>query len=103
MIRARHSFAPCYQISRMLAAKASLAIRVDALGEDGNNEMGIEHRAHLEMRLKEMEEGFVSDVSLLVCSHRVYDELVSVMTPELLDILQWRLHDLMSLRNSAVL
>ena len=45
----------------MLAAKASLAIRVDALGEDGNNEMGIEHRAHLEMRLKEMEEGFVSD------------------------------------------
>ena len=44
----------------MLAAKAALAIRVDALGEDDNNEMGIETRAKLEIRLKAMEEGFVS-------------------------------------------
>jgi len=45
------------KMSRMLAAKASLAIRVDALGESVDAEMGIEHRATLEKRLKELEEG----------------------------------------------
>lgn len=45
------------KISRMLAAKASLAIRYDALGEDTTNEMGIENRAIIEKRLKEIEEG----------------------------------------------
>ncbi|XP_013401006.1 nucleolar protein 58 [Lingula anatina] len=45
------------KISRMLAAKAALAIRVDALGEDTTNEMGIEHRANLESRMRQMEEG----------------------------------------------
>ena len=44
----------------MLAAKAALAIRVDALGEEGNTELGIEHRARLESRLKMLEEGYVS-------------------------------------------
>lgn len=29
----------------MLAAKASLACRVDALGEETNTDLGIEHRA----------------------------------------------------------
>ena len=50
----------------MLAAKAALAIRVDALGEDVNNEMGIEHRANVEMRLKQLEEGFVSEAGVFV-------------------------------------
>ena len=44
----------------MLAGKASLGIRVDALGEDVNAELGIEHKATLEARLKSLEEGFVS-------------------------------------------
>ncbi len=46
-------------MSRMLAAKASLAIRVDALAEDGNAELGTEHKAKLMLRLRELEEGHV--------------------------------------------
>lgn len=46
----------------MLAAKASLATRVDALGEDVGSEMGIEHRAKLEVRMRQLEEGFVRSV-----------------------------------------
>ncbi|XP_037268482.2 nop5 ribonucleoprotein [Rhipicephalus microplus] len=46
------------KMSRMLAAKAALATRVDALGEDGTGtELGIEHRAKLETRLRVLEEG----------------------------------------------
>ncbi|XP_061189001.1 nucleolar protein 58-like [Saccostrea echinata] len=45
------------KMSRMLAAKAALAIRVDALGEDTNVEMGMEHRALLEKRMRALEEG----------------------------------------------
>lgn len=48
------------QISRMLAAKAALAIRYDALGEDTNAEMGVENRAKLEARLRQLEEKGVS-------------------------------------------
>ncbi len=44
----------------MLAAKTSLGTRVDALGEDVTAELGIEHKATLEARLKMLEEGFVS-------------------------------------------
>ena len=44
----------------MLAAKASLGLRVDALGEDVTAELGVEHRARLETRLKALEEGYVS-------------------------------------------
>lgn len=51
------------KVSRMLAAKAALAIRVDALGEDVNNDMGIEHRASLEKRLKQLESGIVKKIS----------------------------------------
>jgi len=51
------------KVSRMLAAKAALAIRVDALGEDVNNEMGIEHRATLEKRLHSLEAGIVKKIS----------------------------------------
>lgn len=48
------------KISRMLAAKTSLAIRYDALGEDTNSEMGVENRAKLEVRLRYLEEKGVS-------------------------------------------
>jgi len=51
------------KVSRMLAAKAALAIRVDALGEDVSNEMGIEHRATLETRLTALESGVSKKVS----------------------------------------
>jgi nucleolar protein 58 len=51
------------KVSRMLAAKAALAIRVDALGEDIDNEMGIEHRATLEKRLTQLEQGMVKKIS----------------------------------------
>jgi len=51
------------KVSRMLAAKAALAIRVDALGEDGNTEIGIEHRAKLESRLRALEEGGARRIS----------------------------------------
>lgn len=53
-------FPVCVQISRMLAAKAALAIRYDALGEDTNAEMGAENRAKLEARLRQLEERGVS-------------------------------------------
>ncbi|KAL3855412.1 hypothetical protein ACJMK2_014623 [Sinanodonta woodiana] len=42
--------------SRMLAAKAALAIRVDALGEETNATMGMENRAKLVSRIKMMED-----------------------------------------------
>jgi len=45
------------KISRSLAAKASLACRVDAFGEDSTFDLGTEHRARLETRLRILEEG----------------------------------------------
>ncbi|CAG0915016.1 unnamed protein product [Notodromas monacha] len=47
------------KISRMLAAKAALAIRVDALGEDPtpSADVGITHRATLELRIASLEQG----------------------------------------------
>lgn len=42
-------------MSRMLAAKAALACRVDALGEDHSAELGIKHRAYLEQKLNNMQ------------------------------------------------
>lgn len=49
------------KMSRMLAAKASLAIRYDAFGEgeDSSIEMGINNRAKLEVKLKALESGKV--------------------------------------------
>ena len=44
----------------MLAAKASLAARVDALSEESSIELGTETRAKLESRLRMLEEGQVS-------------------------------------------
>ncbi|KAL4635817.1 nucleolar protein 58-like isoform X1 [Arapaima gigas] len=51
------------KISRMLAAKTSLAVRYDALGEDTNAEMGTENRAKLEARLRHLEERGIRRIS----------------------------------------
>ncbi|KAJ8410124.1 hypothetical protein AAFF_G00211650, partial [Aldrovandia affinis] len=51
------------KISRMLAAKAALAIRYDALAEDGNAQMGVENRAKLEVRLRHLEEKGIRRIS----------------------------------------
>ncbi|KAI1291980.1 Nucleolar protein 58 [Halotydeus destructor] len=51
------------KMSRMLAAKSALACRVDALGESTSTELGVEHRAKLESRLKFLEEGGVRRIS----------------------------------------
>ncbi|KAG7251722.1 hypothetical protein CRUP_032598, partial [Coryphaenoides rupestris] len=50
-------------ISRMLAAKSSLAIRYDALGEDTNSQMGLENRAKLEARLRHLEDKGIRRIS----------------------------------------
>jgi len=50
------------KISRMLAAKAALAVRVDALGESTDAELGAEHRANLEAR-------YVSAILLYIIYH----------------------------------
>ena len=51
------------KMSRMLAAKAALAIRVDALGEESTNDLGVQNRGKLESRLKHLEEGGVRQIS----------------------------------------
>ncbi|CAM9207667.1 unnamed protein product [Choristocarpus tenellus] len=45
------------KISRVLAAKAALAVRVDALADDTNTSIGIEGRSKVEARLRQMEGG----------------------------------------------
>lgn len=51
-------------MSRMLAAKASLATRFDALGEGKPSiDLGTEHRAKLEARLRVLEEGNLRRIS----------------------------------------
>jgi len=49
--------------SRGLAAKAALATRVDALGENVTSEFGVEHRSRLESRLRQLEGGHGFQVS----------------------------------------
>ncbi|XP_049784253.1 nucleolar protein 58 [Schistocerca cancellata] len=51
------------KMSRMLAAKAALATRVDALGEDSSMDMGVEHKAKLEAKLRLLEEGNLRRIS----------------------------------------
>jgi len=51
------------KVSRMLAAKASLATRVDALGEETNTDLGIEHRAKVESRIRQLEGGEITKIS----------------------------------------
>eukprot|EP00904_Undaria_pinnatifida_P006234 jgi/Undpi1/2740/HiC_scaffold_14.g06118.m1 len=45
------------KISRVLAAKCSLAIRVDALADETDTSIGIESRAKVEMRLRQLDGG----------------------------------------------
>ena len=47
----------------MLAAKAAIATRVDALGEETNTDLGIEHRAKVESRIRQLEAGAVANIS----------------------------------------
>merc|ERR1719422_1300456 len=49
--------------SRMLAAKAAIATRVDALGEETNTDLGIEHRAKVESRIRQLEGGALDNIS----------------------------------------
>merc|ERR1719365_382800 len=51
------------KVSRMLAAKAAIATRVDALGEETNPDLGIEHRAKVESRIRQLEGGQVAQIS----------------------------------------
>uniref|UniRef100_A0A2M4BJC8 Nucleolar protein 58 n=1 Tax=Anopheles marajoara TaxID=58244 RepID=A0A2M4BJC8_9DIPT len=51
------------RISRSLAAKAALATRVDAFGDDVTMQLGIDHRAKLETRLRMLEEGNITKLS----------------------------------------
>merc|ERR1711962_863127 len=53
------------KVSRMLAAKASLACRVDALGEDAETsaELGMEQRMKIEARIRQLEGGHTYKVS----------------------------------------
>lgn len=51
------------KMSRMLAAKAALATRLDAFGEEGGFELGAGHKVRLEQRLRELEEGGLKRLS----------------------------------------
>ncbi|CAI8027459.1 Nucleolar protein 58 [Geodia barretti] len=51
------------KISRMLAAKASLCVRVDALGDEAEPLMGIASRAMVEARVRQCEQGQLRRVS----------------------------------------
>lgn len=51
------------KISRSLAAKASLATRVDAFGDEATFDLGTDHRARLETRLRILEEGGLKKLS----------------------------------------
>merc|ERR1719162_2979634 len=65
------------KVSRMLAAKASLATRVDALGEETNTDLGIEHRAKVEARIRQLETGEVTRVSATAKSSAKFDKYES--------------------------
>ena len=51
------------RISRMLAAKASLCVRVDALGEEVDQALGLASRAMVEERVRQCEQGTLRRVS----------------------------------------
>lgn len=51
------------KMSRMLAAKAALATRVDAFGDDVGFELGAGHKVKLENRLRLLEEGNLRRIS----------------------------------------
>ena len=47
----------------MLAAKAALACRVDALSEEASSDIGLEQRARVEARIRQLEGGAVFKIS----------------------------------------
>ncbi|XP_045611045.2 nucleolar protein 58 [Procambarus clarkii] len=51
------------KMSRMLAAKAALACRYDALGEETTTDMGIDNRSKLASRIAMLESGFTRKIS----------------------------------------
>merc|ERR1719462_916067 len=51
------------KVSRMLAAKAALACRVDAFGEESSTDLGTEHRAKVESRIRQLESGAITKIS----------------------------------------
>merc|ERR1711997_189210 len=63
------------KVSRMLAAKAAIATRVDALGEETNTDLGIEHRAKVETRIRQLEGGQVSQISGSAKKSAKFDKL----------------------------
>merc|ERR1712025_312239 len=65
------------KVSRMLAAKAALATRVDALGEETNTDLGIEHRAKVESRIRQLEGGEVTKISATAKQSAKFDKYES--------------------------
>merc|ERR1712150_334927 len=65
------------KVSRMLAAKASLACRVDALGEETNTDFGIEHRAKVESRIRQLEGGEITKISATAKQSAKFDKYES--------------------------
>jgi len=51
------------KVSRMLAAKAALACRVDALAEETKTDLGVEHRLKVEERIRQLEGGAATKIS----------------------------------------
>ncbi len=70
------------KVSRMVAAKAALGTRVDALGESAtaSAELGVEHRAKLEARIKSLEGGHMHAVSFKIsfCIIRVSQLTIAI-------------------------
>lgn len=69
------------KMSRMLAAKAALACRYDALGEETTTEMGIENRSKLASRISMLESGFtrrISGTGKTVARHAKYEGISEV-------------------------
>lgn len=62
------------KISRMLAAKASLATRVDALGDTTNFDLGTEHKVKLEARLRQLEAGNIRRISGTVTAKSKFEK-----------------------------
>jgi len=51
------------KISRVLAAKAALAVRFDALGESESTETGMDGRSKVELRMRSLEQGQIKQIS----------------------------------------
>jgi nucleolar protein 58 len=75
------------KISRVLAAKSALSIRMDALGDDTGASIGIESRAKVEARLRQLEGralGKISGASKGKAKIESYDKDRKKDTPGLL-------------------